>query len=238
MPIHKPRNGREQEAVYLDRLRQLQAEGIDVEIPEEWSQRNRALDIIIAPPTASSICEPRTGSLIYIVLVRLVSRSGLLLGDCDINTSWDHQIVLESFHDQGPVCRLGSAEFCRREVLNHRIENGLRLSRGEMVEGYILGTGLQRVPTEYGDAAVPLEIVFSDQLGHEFPAHGMVSVSRLVQRNNTSARRGTGLYGPAENQQSRELSVGEESRRRYLELLAQEQTRRATKGSPVTGDLR
>jgi hypothetical protein len=238
MPIHKPRNSREQEAVYLDRLRQLQAEGIDVEIPEEWSQRDRALKIIVAPPAASSVCESRTGSIIYIVLVRLVPRSGLLLTDSDINTRWDNQIVLESFHDQSPVCRFGSAEFCRREVLNHRIENGLRLSRGEMVEGYILARGLQRVPTEYGEFAVPFEMVFSDQFGHEFRAHGKLSVSRQVQRDNTSVRPGTGLYGPAENQQSCELSVGEESRRRYLELLAQEQTRRATKGSPVTSDVR
>jgi hypothetical protein len=123
MSIHKPRNSREQGAVYLDCLRQLQAEGIDVEIPEEWCQRDRALEIIVAPPAASSVCESRTGGIIYIVLVRLVPRSGLLLTDSDINTRWDNQIVLESFHDQSPVCRFGSAEFCRREVLNHRIEN-------------------------------------------------------------------------------------------------------------------
>src|ERR1700674_2193463 len=106
MPIHKPRNSREQEAVYLGRLLQLQAEGIDVEIPDEWSQRDRALDIIVAPSAVSMVFEFRNGGIGYAPFVRLTARAGLTITDSEITTKWDDQIVLESFRD--PVCRLGN----------------------------------------------------------------------------------------------------------------------------------
>ena len=45
-------------------------------------------------------------------------------------------------------------------MLNQRIENGLRLSRGQVVGGWLLATGLQRAPIEYGYFAVPLSKPF------------------------------------------------------------------------------
>jgi hypothetical protein len=48
MPNLKRRLSRLEEATHQDYLRQLQAEGIDVEIPEEWQENSRALDIVLA----------------------------------------------------------------------------------------------------------------------------------------------------------------------------------------------
>jgi len=45
MSICKPRLSRAKEAEHRDYLRKLQAEGVDVEIPEEWQEHLRALDI-------------------------------------------------------------------------------------------------------------------------------------------------------------------------------------------------
>ncbi|MGA7379369.1 MAG: hypothetical protein WBX03_00845, partial [Terriglobales bacterium] len=50
MPIRKPQVSREKAAIYSGCLRQLQDEGQDFEIPEEWRERGRALNIDVAPP--------------------------------------------------------------------------------------------------------------------------------------------------------------------------------------------
>ena len=178
----------------------------------------------------------RTGGIYYALLVRLRARSGLILTDCDITTKYDAQIVLESFHD--PVWRLGGTEYLPGEVLNHRIAGGLRLSRGEMVEGLILASGLARIPAEYRDGAlVPFEITFTTSLGNVYGAEGRCSVSRAVQQEIPSVRRGTSLYALDATQKPRELSPSEESARRYRELLAQEKAvRSTTKGSTGNDD--
>ena len=121
----------------LVRAEQLRASGVDIEILQECRERNRILDVIVAPPMVSTVFEFRTGGIGYVPFVRLEARAGLTITDVDITTKWDDQIVLESFLD-GPIYRLGTAEYWPSEILNQRIENGLRLSRGEVVEGYIL----------------------------------------------------------------------------------------------------
>jgi hypothetical protein len=169
----------------------------------------------------STVFEFRTGGIGYAPFVRLEARAGLTIDDFDITTKCDDQIVLESFLDD-PICRLGTVEYWQTEVLNQRIEKGLRLSRGEAVEGYILGTGLWRIPIEYSDFAVPFKIVLSDSMRRQYRADGMLSVVRQVQRDDARRGKGTGLYGMDQTGKPRELSVSEESRRRYLELVAQE----------------
>src|ERR1700738_1644357 len=131
MPIRKPRLNREEQARNLACLERLRAEGIDVEIPEEWKWRDGALDIILASPAESTVYESRTGGIYYAILVRLAARSRGALTWCDIAARWDDQVVLESFLD--PVCKLGEEEHRQGDVLNQRIECGLRLSRDEWV---------------------------------------------------------------------------------------------------------
>jgi hypothetical protein len=222
---------------HLVRAEQLRASGVEIEIPKDWQEQNRPLDIIVASPRECTVYESRSGGPHYAVLARLVARSGLILTDCDITTKYDGEIVLESFRDA--VCTLGGVEYCQRDVLNHHIENRLRLPCGEMVEGLILASGLARIPAEYRDGAlVPFEITFTTSLGNVYGAEGRCSVSRAVQQEIPSVRRGTSLYALDATQKPRELSPSEESARRYRELLAQEKACRATKGSPATDDSR
>jgi hypothetical protein len=235
MPIRRRTLTQAERAEHLARTEQLRASGVDIEITEAWQERNCPLEIIVAPYAVSAVYEFGNGGIGYAPFVRLTARAGLTITDSDITTKWDDQIVMESFRDL--VCRLGTVEYRQSEVLNQRIERGLRLSRGEIVEGYILATGLRRVPTEYG-AAAPFGIVLSDQFGDPFHATGMLSVLRQVQRDNTKMRRGTGLNGMDATGRPRELSVEEESRRRYRELVAQDRLAVQKKVSPVTDDSR
>jgi hypothetical protein len=116
MPNLKRRLSRLEEATHRDYLRQLQAEGIDVEIPEN----SRALDIVLEE---SMVFESATGGVHYAVLTRLVpERSGFIVTGWELNTDYDDQIVPESFDDRHLIFRLGGQEYCRREVLNPRME--------------------------------------------------------------------------------------------------------------------
>jgi hypothetical protein len=76
MSIYKPRLSRGEKAMRLNYLRQLQAEGHDVDIPQEWQENSRALDIILASFAASTVCEFATGGIGYAIFVRLIARLG------------------------------------------------------------------------------------------------------------------------------------------------------------------
>jgi hypothetical protein len=51
--------------MHRDYLRQLQAEGIDIEIPEEWQENSRALDIVLAGSAESTVFESATSGVLY-----------------------------------------------------------------------------------------------------------------------------------------------------------------------------
>src|SRR5579864_1193054 len=221
MPTRKPRLSRAEEAAHRDYLRQMQAEGIDVEVPEEPSARSFALDIVLGPPGECTVRETRTGGIVYAVLVRLIACSGLTLTDCDITTEWDDQIVLESCQ-QGPVFGLGGYEYMQSAVLNQRIENTLVLQRGQIGEGLLLATGIRPIPAQYSEFAVaPFRLTFWDQFGGEISAEGALSVLPTSKLGKAGVQRGSGLFGVDETGNPPALSIGEEAGRRYRELLAQ-----------------
>jgi hypothetical protein len=224
MPNLKRRLSRLEEATHRNHLRQLQVEGIDVEIPEEWQENSRALDIVLAGPGASAVFESATGGVHYAVLTHFIAeRSGLIVTDWDLNTDYDDQIVPESFDDRHLIFKLGGQEYCGREVLNSRIEKGLVLSRGQIAEGWLLATGISKIPPQYSNFAVaPFWLTIWDQFGDGIGAAGRLSVLRRVQRDNMGVQKGAGLYGLDATGKPPALSVGEEASRRYLELLAQE----------------
>jgi hypothetical protein len=158
------------------------------------------------------------------ILVRLLAlRSGLTLMDWDIATKWDDQIVAESFDSRSPIYKLGPQEYRQCEVLNQKIEGNLRLRRGQIVEGWILANGLRPIPAEYHDCSTaPFEVRFLDQFRCQHRAQGTFSVLRKAQRDKSTKRKGSGLYGLDATGKPPEPSVGEAARRRYLDLLAQE----------------
>jgi hypothetical protein len=221
MPIRRRGLTKTERAEDLARAEQLRASGVEIEILEKWREQNPALDIMVGTTAANTVYELRTGGIGYAPHVRLVARSGLTITDSYISTRYDDQIVLASFLD-GPICRLGRTEYWQDEALNQQIENGLVLRRGDVVEGYVLATGLEQIPIKYGKFAVPFEIVFLDQFGNEFPANGMFSIAKQIQRDNVTVKKGTGLYGPDASAKQPGLSIQQEMTDRYRESLAQD----------------
>lgn len=220
----QPKLSRAKEAEYRERLRRLQAEGLEVEIPEEWQEDSPALDTVVGGPTENMVFESATGGIHYAALVRLVvERSGMILTDWGLSTDYDDQIVPESFDDRDRVWKLGGREFSPCEVLNSQIERNLVLVRGRIIEGWLLATGVRPTPAHYSNfAAAPFRLILWDQFGNELGAQGTLSVFRKAQQGNVSVGKGTGLYGLDAIGERPELSVGEASRLRYIELLDQE----------------
>lgn len=189
MPIRKPRLTRAEEAEYRVYLKQLQAEGIDVEIPEERQEARRDLQIDVGAPWENTVSEVRGGGIgYYAIYVRLIAlRSGLILPETEISNAWDPQIQIESLTGENPPYDFGGLCFPRDQVLNERILNGLRFhARGDMVEGWILASGSAPIPECPEGAPAPFLLQFFDQFGHEFGEEGYVSVLRSTRREGAT----------------------------------------------------
>jgi hypothetical protein len=65
MPIHKARLSRAEEAAHLNRLQQMQEEGLHVEIPERLRVNSRGLEIVVAGLGESTVFESPTGGVCY-----------------------------------------------------------------------------------------------------------------------------------------------------------------------------
>jgi hypothetical protein len=223
MSIRQPRLSREKEAIYLACLQQLQAEGRDVEIPEEWQENAERRDVEIILSSESTVFEPARGGIYYAVMARLTAlRSGLTLVHCEISTTWDDQIMAESFDERNLIYKLGRQEYRADEVLNQKIEHNISLRRGQIAEGWILASGLRPVPAEYGDhSTAPFELKLFDQFETEYAARGTLSVLRKLRQQDTSIGRGTGLYEPGATGKPRELAITERAAPKSSELLTQ-----------------
>ena len=114
MPIYKPRLSRAEEATCLRCLRRLQAEGTNVEIPEEWLENLRAIDIVMAGPEENTVFETSSGGILYAVLICITALRPVTLTDCDLSTEYDGQIVCESFDDRNPCLQLWWANISAR----------------------------------------------------------------------------------------------------------------------------
>jgi hypothetical protein len=198
MPTRRLRLSRSEAAAQLVCLKQLQEEGIDVEIPEERQEVRCDLDIDLGALGQNSVSEVRRGSVgHYAIYSRLIAkRSGVILPESEISTAWDPEIQIESITGEDPLYDFGGQLFPRDQILNPRILNGLRFhGRGDMVEGWILASGSVAIPEQYREnAAVPFQLKLFDQFGHEFRAEAMLSFFRVAKRENASVRLPSGLY--------------------------------------------
>ena len=149
----------------------------------------------MAKGPASSVFESSRGTF-YATDTCLVARRPCTLLNCRMQTDWDEHIVLRSFDDERPLCRLGALVYPAASVLNHPIENGLRFHRrGDMFSGMILANGLRRIPEKYLDGAiVPFQLIFEDEFGEEIIEDATLFVDRTAKPVQPAGR-GTGLYG-------------------------------------------
>jgi hypothetical protein len=104
---------------------------------------------------------------------------------------WDDDIYYGEVAERNGLCLFGGELYPRKEVLNSRISNGLRFHRpGQMVEGWILAGGLERIPKKYEThAIVPCQLSFRNSLGQELVVSAELSVLRTSKPTVLSASR-------------------------------------------------
>jgi hypothetical protein len=221
MPTRKIRLSTSEKVKYLASARELRDAGLISEIPSEWRGNRCPLEIQVAPPPDNIVCDLANGQVCYAMFLRLIARSAVTLQDCQILTLWDDEVMLETFDRRKRVIDFGGHLYQQSDILNGRLEAGLRVGCGRLLEGWILASGLRRIPAEYRDFfIVQCEVIVWDPNGREFRANAGLSALRMPRRFSLSTR-GSGLYGPAQNEKSLELPVAEASGLPYLELVRQ-----------------
>lgn len=165
-----------EERRYLNVLRELKADGVDVEISEELLECVRPLDVAVAPSPASFAVELPSGRLAYVLGVGLRSRQRCGIERCDMVVPWDDEIVIEEINFRHPTWSIESLVVTGREFINYRIETGLSFSRAdERIEGFILGSGISPVPREYATGRpFPITVTFSDIYGETSSAQARI----------------------------------------------------------------
>jgi len=213
MPIRIPKLSRTEEEEYRKCLQQMQAEGIDVEVPERWLQQAGPLDIFIAGGPATFIFDLPGGGAAFAIWVRLVARGPVTVFDCAMTTAWDDQIVLQAFFDERtPLWRLGQVDYPRSQVLNMRIMESLHFDYDCTVEGVILFVGLHPMPeASYHGMTVPFTLVFLDQNENEIRIEAELFVDRTWKRKPTNVSPKSSLYDSVEIPETREAIVSQDS---------------------------
>jgi hypothetical protein len=200
MHIRIPRLGRREKEEYFRWLQQMQAEGIDVEVPELRLQQPGPLDILIAGGPATGIFDLPGGGAAFVIWVRLVAGRPVTVLDCAMTTAWDDQIVLQGFFDERtPLWRLGHVAFPRSQVLNMRIMDSLHLGYHKMVEGVILFTGLKPMPESFHHGMIaPFTLVLVDQNENEVRVQAELFVDRTWQHERKVVHPKSSLRDPVE----------------------------------------
>jgi hypothetical protein len=189
MPFRKFRLTRAEQDEHFDIAQSLRAQGLDIEIPEEWEKQSNRLEILISAD--STIYELRPGLTLYAIYVRLISwRNGLAVEDFDISPAWDDGVMACSTEDE--IYRFGRGlDFDRPQVLNHQLEARLRFPHiGGRIEGWLLGTGWRPLPAEYGPGhPAPFELSFLDQLCRSHSTRAVAMVHRSTKTREMHVRR-------------------------------------------------
>ncbi len=183
MPTYKPRLNRWEQAKYLQVAEKLSSGRVPIDIPDEWRDQAPALRIEIAGPPASFIYQLHEHLVVYVFRVRLFAESGsFILQDVQITPPWDRDVIYCGLEPGTNYRFAPGLEFEWEEVLNHEIENNLRLRRGHMREGWLLATGNKPVPENYGPfMPAPLTVAFLDLNSREHTASAVVSRGAVNQ---------------------------------------------------------
>jgi hypothetical protein len=213
MPTIKRSLTRPEKVDNLARAKKMRADGVDLQIREEWLESARSLNITVGGGLASMVFDLPGGGAAFAVWVRLVAQRPVIVLDCAMTTAWDNQIVFQAFFDERtPRWRLGQVDYPRSEVLNMRIMDSLSLDYGKMVEGMIFFTGLKPMPEAFHHGmTVPFTLVFLDQNEDEIRIEAELFVDRTWKRKPTNVSPKSGLYDPVEIPETREAIVSQDS---------------------------
>jgi hypothetical protein len=197
MPIRKTHLSAARIEEYRSYLKQLYAEGIDVEIPAEW-QESCPLEITRGSGTAAVFDLP-VDNTAFIMPVCFVARSHVIVVDHDIRCSWDDQIELPYIRECGGRYKFGPQTYLTSEVLNGRLEKPFNLNRGSIVEGLILAYGCQPIPEEVRSRMVSVQLTLTDTLGREIRSEIGLVVESAAKREDTVLPSRTEVHVSAEN---------------------------------------
>jgi len=178
MPVRRYRLTRTEQDEQFEVAQVLRAQGVAIDIPEEWEKQSRCLEIFVSPE--STIYARRYGVPLYTIYIRCTSlRNNLALDGFEITPAWDDDII-ECTSEKESYRFRESVDFHRTEVLNHQLEARLRFPRiGDRVEGWLLAQGMRPVPPEYGPRhPAPFELSLGDSLGHIYSTRATAVVDR------------------------------------------------------------
>ncbi len=199
MPVKRAQLNRQQKAKYMALVQDLQAVQLICAIPGEREDEEKVheLDIFAAPPEGNILCELSSGVTAYAIWVRLIALgSNLMLENCEIVSDWDSESIV-LWQSQRGLYRVESAiNLTDAEVLNHRIESGLRFHhRGDVEEGWLVASGLKSIPERYGDQTVTnLRVTFTDQFGRDHSTHTQALLQRPAPLKNSLSRVRNSLF--------------------------------------------
>jgi hypothetical protein len=197
---------------YRSDAQQLCAFGLDVEIPEELQEDSRALDIHIAPPHENIIRQLPSGAVAYAIWVWIVAlRAGVILRAFRLASALDQELLALYANGKSLYYFHRGFDFSEEEVLNHRIEGSLCFHhRGDLVEGWLLATGLKPIPEAYPDRmSVGVDVIFTDQLGHDHIAQAYAFTERSARYKAPTLQREKSLGLSVPSTSGVSASIGE-----------------------------
>jgi hypothetical protein len=169
MSSRKMRLTRAEERQYLTCAREMKSEGVSIDIPQEWEDNSRLLEMTIAPPCDCEVFELARGGLRYVISVCIRSLARCYIEHVRITVPWDADIELDFPDERYPIGLLGYPPLPRECILNSRIARTLKFQRaGDSVLGVILAAGVARFPPEHKSGQlVPFTLSLYDQFGTE-----------------------------------------------------------------------
>ena len=121
---------------------------------------------------------------------RLVSRrGGVILGDFIISSDWVADFAPLSTEGRKSYRLRHGFNFSFGEVLNHRIEGGLRFHRrGDLAGGWLLAEG-GTIPSQYPNRiTAPVNVTLIDQFGDSHCARAAALVERMLHPKRIPVR--------------------------------------------------
>ena len=167
----------------LNRLKELRAAGMDLEIPADLEEQFRTLDVRILTGGSNEVFDGMAGQMLYAVSVRLEARRlPLVVVDCFCQTDWEYLIPACLSIRKQSTFRWGRETFPVQRLLNDYLETQLRFTYyGQVVEGSILFFGFEPVPDRYRGACAPFFLTLEDESGEQFEVESKLFVHRETQ---------------------------------------------------------
>ena len=196
-----PKHQCDQQRAQAERLK---AAGVAIEVPSERSTESVFIDFPYGPGfyVHNVIFDLGPGRLVIVAGVKLMARrSEICLEDCEFSLTWDGpQFSLWGLGDERLDYRVTrDVVFAREEVLNHRLEEGLRLKRDEPVWGLLIAQAFSsQLPPEYSHGApLTVGLTFIDRAGEAcVTTEGEVRVDRKLGSSSRIrlSRKSSGLF--------------------------------------------